>query len=205
LPQSGIKLIVGLGNPGLEYESTRHNAGAWFINILSDMTHETLSHEPKFHGLFTRTRLHETEVYLLIPQTYMNRSGLSVKTVANYYKIPPEAILVAHDDVDIPVGDIRLKFDGGAGGHNGLVDIIGHLGTRQFYRLRIGVGRPKTGKEVIDYVLKPPKKTERLQIDSGLQEACKVIPCVLEGNFQKAMRELHGPLKMDTPDKNTRG
>ncbi len=188
---AGIQLIVGLGNPGAEYEDTRHNAGAWFVFDLARSAHATLRHVGKFHALHCTVQLHDHECHLLIPTTFMNLSGQSVNAVANYYKIPADAILVAHDEVDLPVGDIRLKFDGGHGGHNGLRDIISHLHTNKFHRLRIGVGHPGVSKEVADYVLKPPKKSEREEIDTALQAAQSIVPYLLKGQFQKAMHELH--------------
>lgn len=189
----GIQLIVGLGNPGDEYEHTRHNAGAWFVHELAKAAHAVLRYESKLHALHVLTRFDGLDCHLLIPTTYMNNSGRSVKAVSNFYKIPAESILVAHDEIDLAVGDIRLKFDGGAGGHNGLSDIISHLNTRQFHRLRIGVGRPAHSKEVVDYVLKPPRKTERELIDNALLNANKVLPLLLTGHFQKAMHQLHTP------------
>jgi PTH1 family peptidyl-tRNA hydrolase len=188
---SGIQLIVGLGNPGADYENTRHNAGAWFVLDLAHTTHTQLRHETKFHGLHGSAHLHGHDVHLLIPTTYMNLSGQSVGALANYYKIPPETILVAHDEIDLAVGDIRLKFDGGHGGHNGLRDIIRHLNSNQFHRLRVGVGHPGNSKEVVDYVLNPPKKSEREQIEVALQEAERVLPRLLNGQYQQATQELH--------------
>lgn len=188
---SSIQLIVGLGNPGQEYEQTRHNAGAWFVLDLAHAAHTTLRHENKYHGMHAQVKLHGQDCHLLIPTTYMNLSGKSVKALANFYKIPPEAILIAHDEIDLPSGDIRLKFDGGHGGHNGLRDIISQLNTKQFYRLRIGVGHPGNSKDVVDYVLKQPKKSERELIDTALQDAHRILPLIVEGQFQKAMHELH--------------
>jgi PTH1 family peptidyl-tRNA hydrolase len=182
---------VGLGNPGPDYENTRHNAGAWFVTDLARTEHTTLKPVSKFHGLHGTAHLHGHDVHLLIPTTFMNLSGQSVGALANYYKIPPEAILVAHDEIDLPVADIRLKRDGGHGGHNGLRDIIQHLHSHAFYRLRIGVGHPGNSKEVIDYVLKPPKKSERLEIEASLEKAQTILPDLLEGHFQKAMQHLH--------------
>ncbi len=187
----GIQLIVGLGNPGAEYEKTRHNAGAWFVEELAHKSHAVLRHTTKFQGLHCFTQLHHHDCHLFIPTTFMNNSGQAVQALTSYYKIPPEAILVLHDEIDLPVGDVRLKFDGGHGGHNGLRDIIQHLGSNKFYRLRIGVGHPGTSKEVVDYVLKPPKKEEREQIDRAFEEVNKVIPLMLEGSYQKAMQQLH--------------
>ncbi len=188
---SGIQLIVGLGNPGTDYESTRHNAGAWFVFEIARTAHVTLRQETRFHGLHSSTRLDNHDIHFLIPTTYMNLSGQAVSAVANYFKISPENILIAHDEIDLPVGLVRLKFDGGHGGHNGLRDIIHHLGTNAFHRLRIGVGHPGQSKEVVDYVLKTPGKSEREQIDLALQDAQAVLPHLLSGQFQKAMHELH--------------
>lgn len=188
---SGIQLIVGLGNPGPDYENTRHNAGAWFVSELAENNHVTLRSVTKFHGLHGTVHLHGHDIHLLNPMTFMNLSGQAVGALANYYKIPPQAILIAHDEIDLPVGHIRLKYDGGHGGHNGLRDIISHLNSNQFYRLRIGVGHPGNSKEVINYVLKPPRKTEREEIDAALQSAQSILPELLNGHFQKAMQQLH--------------
>lgn len=188
---SGIQLIVGLGNPGADYENTRHNAGAWFVSDLAEIARVTLRPVSKFHGLHAIAHLHGHDVHLLIPMTFMNLSGQSVGPLASYYKIPPETILIAHDEIDLPVGDIRLKRDGGHGGHNGLRDIISHLHSRAFYRLRIGVGHPGNSKDVVDYVLKPPKKSEREEINASLQTAQHILPDLLDGHFQKAMQHLH--------------
>jgi len=188
---SAIQLIVGLGNPGAEYEETRHNAGAWFVLNMVRQTHAVLRYEPKFSGSYGQIKWGENTCHSLIPTTFMNLSGQSVKAVSNFYKISPEHILIAHDEIDLPVGTVRLKQGGGHGGHNGLRDIIQHLGTPNFYRLRIGVGHPGDSKEVVDYVLKRPGKAERLEIDFALQRAEKILPLVLSGEFQKAMHELH--------------
>lgn len=188
---SPILLIVGLGNPGAEYEHTRHNAGAWFVEALAQDANTTLRNTTKFHGLHSTATLHGKECHLLIPTTYMNLSGQAVKAVASYYKIAPENILVAHDEIDLAVGEIRLKFDGGHGGHNGLRDIIRHLNTNKFNRLRIGVGHPGNSNLVHDYVLNPPKKAEFGLIEDALHKAERVTPLLLDGEIQKAMQELH--------------
>ncbi len=188
---SGILLIVGLGNPGAEYEQTRHNAGAWFVEGLAQDVNATMRPAIKFHGLHSTAKLHGHDCHLLIPTTFMNLSGQSVQALASYYKIKPENILVAHDEIDLPVGDIKLKFDGGHGGHNGLRDMIRHLNTNKFYRLRIGVGHPGNSKLVENYVLNPPKKSERDMIDNAMHDAESVIPLMLQGDFQKAMQALH--------------
>jgi len=188
---SGIHLIVGLGNPGAEYENTRHNAGAWFVSELAHTCHTTLRPVSKFQGFHGIGHLHGHDFHLLIPSTFMNLSGQSVSALASYYKISPQNILIAHDEIDLAVADVRLKFDGGHGGHNGLRDIISHLNSNQFYRLRIGVGHPGVSHEVVNYVLKPPKKSEREEIDTALQQAQQILPNLLEGHFQKAMQQLH--------------
>jgi len=188
---TGVSLIVGLGNPGAEYENTRHNAGVWFVNDIAQATQTQLKREAKYHGLHGVTKFHDHECHLLIPTTFMNVCGISIQALANYYKISPQSILVAHDEVDLPVGIVRLKFDGGHGGHNGLRDIISHLHTNQFHRLRIGVGRPANGEDTADYVLSPPKKTERTHINQALQQACDVMPLMMTGKFQQAMHALH--------------
>lgn len=188
---SGILVFIGLGNPGVEYEHTRHNAGAWFIESLAKLANTTLRYSAKFHGMHASATLFNHDCHLLIPTTFMNLSGQSVIALMNYYKITPKEILVAHDEIDLPVGDVRLKFDGGHGGHNGLRDIISHLNTNAFYRLRIGVGHPGNSKLVHDYVLHAPKKAEREEIDQVIYEATLQTSLLLKGEFQKAMMSLH--------------
>lgn len=190
MPQP-IQLIVGLANPGKEYENTRHNAGAWFVEELANTVHAPLRMQNKFHGLYSMTSIHGQTCHLLIPNTFMNLSGQSVRACMSYHKIPADAILIAHDEIDLPVGTIKLKFDGGDGGHNGLKDIIRHLSTKQFYRLRIGVGRPAQSSEVVDYVLHAPSKADRLKIDSGIERAQDALPLIMNGDMQKAMNKLH--------------
>ena len=184
----GIKLIVGLANPGTEYANTRHNAGEWFVNALPDAS---LRPDKKFHGLHGQIKLHHIVCHILIPTTFMNLSGQSVRALASYLKITPAEILVVHDEVDLPVGTIKLKYDGGDGGHNGLKDIISHLHTKQFYRLRIGVGRPRPGHDTADYVLDKPSKSDRKQIDLAISQSLDILPLLLDGEFQKAMHVLH--------------
>ncbi len=191
MSSSGIKLIVGLANPGKEYQDTRHNAGEWFVNELVTADNITMRPDVKFHGLHGIVKLHNIPCHLLIPTTYMNLSGQSVRALAQYLKITPAEILIAHDEVDLPVGTIKLKFDGGHGGHNGLRDIIDHLHTKQFYRLRIGVGRPKPGQDTADYVLDKPSKSDRKIIDSSINLSLETLPLLLDGEFQKAMQLLH--------------
>ncbi|MES2218117.1 MAG: aminoacyl-tRNA hydrolase [Pseudomonadota bacterium] len=188
---TGILLIVGLGNPGAEYEHTRHNAGEWFVRSLADDANVVLRPTTKFHGAHGIATVKGHECHLLVPSTFMNLSGQAVQAVASYYKIPSAAILIAHDEIDLPVATVRLKFDGGDGGHNGLGDIISHLNTKKFYRLRIGVGHPGMRKDVVDYVLSPPSKSERKEINSALQAAESILPLVMKGEFQQAMHLLH--------------
>jgi PTH1 family peptidyl-tRNA hydrolase len=188
---SGILLIVGLGNPGAEYEHTRHNAGEWFVRSLADDANVALRPTAKFRGAHGIATVAGQECHLLVPSTFMNLSGQAVQAVASYYKIPPAAILIAHDEIDLPVATIRLKFDGGDGGHNGLRDIASHLNTKKYYRLRIGVGHPGQRKDVTDYVLSPPKKSERAEIDTAMRAAEDILPYVMKGEFQQAMQLLH--------------
>lgn len=193
---ASIQLIVGLANPGSEYANTRHNAGAWFVELLAQSANLSLRHETKLHGKHGLYRDGSKHCHLLIPSTYMNLSGIALHSCANYHKLPSTAILVAHDDIDLPVGTIKLKFDGGDGGHNGLKDIIKHLHTKQFYRLRIGVGRPTHSHDVVNYVLKAPSKTERALIDDQLlYVANDILPIILNGELEKAMQTLHTETK----------
>lgn len=194
-PEHTISLLVGLGNPGAEYENTRHNAGTWLVNQLAIQHQQSLRFESKFHGTIASIKIANHKCYLFIPTTFMNNSGQAVCAVAKFYKIAPQHILVAHDEIDLPAGTIRLKFAGGHGGHNGLRDIFKALGTQDFYRLRIGVGRPKHSDEVIDYVLKKPSKSEQTQIDHAIDDALYVMPDIIVGKIQQAMKNLHTELK----------
>lgn len=188
---AAISLFVGLGNPGEKYEKTRHNAGAWFVNALCQLSGKSLKPQAKFQGLHCITELHQQEVHLFVPTTFMNLSGQAVKSVMSYYKIPPAQLLVAHDEIDLAVNDTRLKWGGGHGGHNGLRDIIQHLGTPEFYRLRIGVSHPGHSKDVIDYVLHPPSQSEKIEIDASIHRALNIVPRLLKAEFQQAMQELN--------------
>jgi PTH1 family peptidyl-tRNA hydrolase len=186
-----MKLIVGLGNPGKEYAVTRHNAGVWWISHLANELHVTLKTEARFHGLCARTGQGNSELWLLKPQTYMNASGKAVAALCHYYKILPEQILVAHDELDLPPGVSRLKLGGGLGGHNGLKDIAAHLATKDFWRLRIGIGHPGDRNAVINYVLQPPCKEEASLIDEAIHRSLEVWPLIAEGHCQAAMMKLH--------------
>lgn len=186
-----ISLIVGLGNPGAQYEPTRHNAGFWFLDQLARRQGTSFRLESKFHGEIAKITVDGDPVWLLKPTTFMNRSGQAVAAVANYYKIPVESILVAHDELDLPPGQLRLKQGGGHAGHNGLRDIIAHL-DKPFHRLRIGIGRPQqSGRPVTDYVLGNPGKQEREQIDLAVDDAERALALMVSGEMVKAMNRLH--------------
>ena len=188
---SSIRLIVGLGNPGREYENTRHNAGFWWLDEFARMHNLSFRSEAKFHGLAARGQLHGHEVFLLKPQTFMNVSGRAVGALAQFYKIAPAEILVVHDELDLPPGSAKLKLGGGHGGHNGLKDIIAHLGTKDFWRLRLGIGHPGERSEVVNFVLNDPRREERALIDEAMQRALDVAHLVVEGKTEAAMLKLH--------------
>lgn len=186
-----IKLIVGLGNPGAEYEHTRHNAGFWFIDQLAWQWKAQLKHDKKFHGETARISRPEGEIWLLKPDTYMNLSGKAVAALAQFYKIQPEHILVVHDELDIPCGQIRFKLGGGNGGHNGLKDIQAKFGTPNFYRLRLGIGHPGERDLVVGFVLNKPSAAEREQIDAAIDKSLRALPDILSGQQEAAVRFLH--------------
>jgi peptidyl-tRNA hydrolase, PTH1 family len=191
MQMNAIRLIVGLGNPGREYETTRHNAGFWWVDNLAAGKGVALAMEKKFHGLAARLSAAGREVWLLEPQTFMNRSGQGVAALAHFYKMAPEEILVVHDELDLPPGTARLKQGGGHGGHNGLKDIIAHLGTPNFWRLRLGIGHPGDREEVVNYVLNPPRREEQELIEAALEKGLAVVPQLLAGDIQAAMLKLH--------------
>ncbi len=189
---SAVKLIVGLGNPGPEYANTRHNAGALFVEQLADRMHCPLSPDRKYFGLTGKFSHKGQDVRLLIPTTFMNRSGQAVGALANFFRIQPNEILVAHDELDIPPGTCKLKQGGGHGGHNGLRDIIASLGNQNnFYRLRLGIGHPGHSSQVTGYVLGRAPRSEQDLIDSTIDFALGVLPDILEGQFSRAMQQLH--------------
>lgn len=189
---AGIRLIVGLGNPGSEYEGTRHNAGAFFVRALAERAGADLRDESRFSGETGRGVFAGHDLRLLIPTTFMNRSGRSVAAMATFFKVAPEEILVAHDELDIPPGEARFKQDGGHGGHNGLRDIIPALaGSRNFHRLRIGIGHPGSAAQVSGYVLRKPPAAERDAIDASIDAAIDALPLLLDGQPGKAMTQLH--------------
>ena len=188
---SAIRLIVGLGNPGREYETTRHNTGYWWVDELARLQNLRFKNEAKFHGLTARGQLHGHEMLLLKPQTFMNVSGRAVGALAQFYKIAPAEMLVVHDELDLPPGVARLKMGGGHGGHNGLKDIIAHLGSKDFWRLRLGIGHPGDRADVAGYVLNDPRREERELIDEAIQRALHVAPLIVEGKTEAAMLKLH--------------
>ena len=188
---SAIQLIVGLGNPGAEYEPTRHNAGFWFVDALARRCQQAFRSEARFHSEVARCRLDGRECRLQKPQTYMNRSGQAVRALMQFFRIPVEAILVVHDELDLPAGTVRLKTGGGHGGHNGLRDLISHLGSNEFHRLRVGIAHPGDKHQVVDYVLKAPGKEDRQLMEAAMDDAMDVMPLVLDGDMAKAMHRLH--------------
>ena len=188
---SAIRLIVGLGNPGREYEATRHNTGYWWVDELARLQNLRFKNEAKFHGLTARGQLHGHEMLLLKPQTFMNVSGRAVGALAQFYKIAPAEMLVVHDELDLPPGVARLKLGGGHGGHNGLKDIIAHLGSKDFWRLRLGIGHPGERTDVAGYVLNDPRREERDLIDKAMQRALDVAHLIIEGKTEAAMLKLH--------------
>ena len=181
------RLVVGLGNPGPEYTDTRHNAGFWFCERLADELGARFSAESRFHGLVARSG----DVHLLMPQTFMNRSGQAIGALARFYRIPPAEILVVHDELDIPPGQLRLKCGGGNGGHNGLKDTQAHLNTPDFWRLRIGIGHPGDRNQVVGFVLKPARREEQLLIDEAIDRALATWPLLARGDFHAATTRIN--------------
>ncbi|MBK1721875.1 aminoacyl-tRNA hydrolase [Thiocystis violacea] len=192
MADAGIRLIVGLGNPGAQYELTRHNVGFWLVDAIAESHREPFRSEPKFFGDLCRISVGGSDLRLLKPSTYMNRSGQAVVAVARYFDIPPEQILLAHDELDLPVGSIRLKQGGGHAGHNGLRDTIAALGTRDFWRLRIGIAHPGDRTLVTGYVLGRPSKDDDALIRDALADAERVLPDLISAHYQPVMNRLHG-------------
>ncbi|MCO6520363.1 MAG: aminoacyl-tRNA hydrolase [Snodgrassella sp.] len=188
---SHLRLIVGLGNPGSEYEHTRHNIGFDFIDELAKLWKTSLKEEKKFFGQVARVNLNEGEVWLLKPLTFMNKSGTAVQALAKFYKILPEEILIIHDELDIPCGQVRFKKGGSNGGHNGLKDIQAWLGTAEFYRLRLGIGHPGDKNLVIHYVLHKPQAQEQSLITEAMQKSLAAIPQMLTGGYSSVQQQLH--------------
>ncbi len=186
-PARPPRLVVGLGNPGSDYANTRHNAGFWFSERLAGELGARFKHESRFHGLVARAG----SLWLLMPQTFMNRSGQAVGALARFHRIEPAEILVVHDELDLPPGQLRLKFGGGLGGHNGLKDTSAHLGTHDYWRLRIGVGHPGDRNEVVGHVLKPARREEQALIDEALDRALLAWPQIAAGELNAAATRLN--------------
>ena len=185
-------LSAGLGNPGDRYSETRHNAGFWFLDALARRSSLTFRNEAKFHGLYCKGPIQGTQQLLLMPSTFMNRSGQSVGAVAKFFKLPPEQVLIVHDELDLPPGQMKLKTGGGHGGHNGLRDIHAQLGSPNYHRLRLGIGHPGNAKQVADYVLKSPGKSDRMAIDGAIDEALRALPLILDSEFPRATNQING-------------
>lgn len=195
---TALRLLVGLANPGAQYAQTRHNAGAWFIERLAEQHRTSLSPDAKAFGLTARVSIAGEDVRLLIPTTFMNRSGQAVAALANFYKLTPAEILIAHDELDIAPGQIRLKTGGGHGGHNGLRDSIASLGNQAgFHRLRVGIGHPGNSSQVTGFVLGRAPQSEQSLIDQALDEALRCTELMVTGDIAKAMNRING-FKVDT-------
>jgi len=190
-----IKLIVGLGNPGKKYETTRHNAGFWLVERLAALHRLTLRKEPRFHALVGRLDTASGHAWLLLPRTWMNESGSAVGALAQFHRIAADEILVAHDELDLPPGGVKMKQGGGHAGHNGLRDIIENLGTPDFWRLRIGIGHPRdvaaSEQEVVDFVLHAPRKEEQALIDAVIDRGVAAFELILADYMAAAMHKLH--------------
>ena len=190
-----MKLVVGLGNPGKKYEATRHNAGFWWVDRLAGAARAEFRRESRFHCEVSWVTAPGGAIGLLKPDTYMNRSGLAVAAFVGFYKLASVELLVVHDELDLPAGTARLKKDGGTSGHNGLSDVAGRLGTKDFWRLRIGIGHPRNQaaneQEVLDYVLHKPDAADRTAIDDAISRSLEVWPLIAEDRFEAAMLRLH--------------
>lgn len=185
-----MRLLVGLGNPGREYEPTRHNAGFWFVDAVARRCGAAMRMESRFHGAVARINENGRECWLLEPMTFMNASGRAVNALSRFYKIPANEILVVHDELDLAPGDVKLKRGGGAAGHNGLKDIIANIG-QDFWRLRIGIGHPGDRNQVIHYVLQAPRRDEMVAIEEAIDRSMDVWPMLLEDRTEAAMLDLH--------------
>ena len=183
-----IRLVVGLGNPGKEYERTRHNAGFWLVERFAQANGVVLRKDPKFKALVGKNA---AGAWLLLPQSFMNLSGQPVQMLAGFFKIKPEEVLVVHDELDFAPGVARIKQGGGIAGHNGLRDISQRLGSHEYWRLRVGVGKPPAGTEGGDYVLQKPAAEEKALIDQAIERSLQVLPEMLKGDMQGAIQKLH--------------
>ena len=188
---SSIKLIVGLGNPGGQYTNTRHNAGFWFVDALCKKYGFDLKDNKKFYGEAANVDINNHSVWLLKPMTYMNHSGKALQSLTQFYKIKPEEILVAYDELDLPPGTVKLKKGGGHGGHNGLRDIISLIGSNEFYRIRLGIGHPGHKSQVVSWVLNRASSDDEISINNAIDKSLAVLEDLLDGQLEKATRELH--------------
>jgi len=187
-----IRLLVGLGNPGPEYDATRHNAGFWWVDAVAAKLGARLTFDRSYHGLVARVnRAGQDPLWLVEPQTFMNLSGKSVAALARFFKIAPEEILVAHDELDLLPGQVKLKQGGSHAGHNGLKDIIAQLGSGNFWRLRLGIGHPGVKAEVIDYVLRKPSAAHRDEIHQCIERTLACLDLLLAGEMERAMMKVH--------------
>ena len=186
-----IKLFVGLGNPGTEYEDTRHNAGFWWIDQLAQQLKVQLQPDKNHHGWVARTTLHGETIWLLKPATFMNLSGKAVAALARFYKIEPAHIMVVHDELDVVPGEAKLKLGGSHAGHNGLRDIHAQLGSDAYWRLRLGIGHPGVKSEVVHWVLKKPAPEQRIVIDTSIDRSLQALACLVSGEMEKAMQVVH--------------
>lgn len=182
-----LRLIVGLGNPGSRYEKTRHNAGEWLVRAWAEKEHQTFKTQAKFSG----RQAGDASCWFFLPDTYMNESGLAVSAIARFYQIPVDAILIAHDELDLPCGQIRLKTGGGHGGHNGLRSVIHHLGSADFHRLRVGIGHPGRKEWVTEHVLCAPTLDEKIEIDVSIDRALDERDLIAKAEWTQAMNRLH--------------
>ena len=192
-----IRLIVGLGNPRSKYDQTRHNAGFWFLDAVSRALGVGFASDKRLGGAVAKARFGDDDVRLFEPDCFMNESGLPVGRIARYFKIRPEQILVAYDELDLPPGTARLKFNGGHGGHNGMRDVIQHLGSRAFWRLRLGIGHPGAAHKVVHYVLSRPTANEQAEIERSIDSAVDQLEFLLKGQQEKAMLRLHTTPKQE--------
>jgi len=196
-----IRLIVGLGNPGPEYEATRHNAGFWFVDEVARALRVSLAPERSYFGLAARASTAQGPVWLLEPMTFMNLSGKSVAALARFFKIEPGEILVAHDELDLMPGHVKMKLGGSHAGHNGLKDIQAQLGSADFWRLRLGIGHPGVKAEVVNYVLRKPIAAEREAIDKSIEQSLTALPLLLDGDMERALMKVHAKPPRPKPPK----
>jgi PTH1 family peptidyl-tRNA hydrolase len=196
-----IRLLVGLGNPGPEYAATRHNAGFWWIDEVARMLKASLAPDRNYHGLVARVNRPAGPLWLLEPMTFMNLSGKSVAALARFFKIAPQEILVAHDELDLMPGQVKLKLGGGHAGHNGLKDIHAQLGSPDYWRLRLGIGHPGVKAEVVNYVLRKPSPEHREGIEKAIEQSLSALDLVLEGDMERAMMKVHAKPPRPKPPK----